>query len=120
MSAPAKVLLVEDQFELRDLLCDVLQDMGMEVRTADDGNAALRILEEWPCDVLFSDIHMPGGVDGLALAAKLLERHPEARVILASGHPRYQLAPLPAGTRFLQKPFRLGQFTDLIREALPA
>lgn len=117
MSAVPKVLLVEDQFELRDLLCDVLQDMGMDVRTADDGQAAMRILETWSCDVLFSDIHMPGPVDGIGLAAHLLAARPLARVILASGHPRTQLPALPAGIRFLQKPFRLVQFTELIREA---
>lgn len=115
-----RVLLVEDQFELRDLLADVLQELGMEVRTADDGSAAMQILESYPCDVLFSDIHMPGAVSGLDLAAHVTATCPSARVILASGHPRSQLDPLPAGARFLQKPFRLNQFTELVRADEPA
>jgi len=120
MSAALRVLLVEDQFELRDLLADVLQEMGMQVRTADDGEAALQILEEFPCDVLFSDIHMPGPINGLDLATRFMQAQPQARVILSSGHPRFQLAPLPPGAHFLQKPFRLGQFTELLREDAPA
>lgn len=119
MSAALRVLLVEDQFELRDLLADVLQEMGMQVRTADDGEAALQILEEFPCDVLFSDIHMPGPINGLDLASRVMQARPQARVILSSGHPRFQLAPLPPGAHFLQKPFRLGQFTELLREDAP-
>ncbi len=117
-----RVLLVEDQFELRDLLADVLDGMGMEVRTADDGRTALRILEEFDCDVLFSDIHMPGPVSGLELAAHVLQARPTARVIVTSGHPRAQLPALPEGTWFLQKPFRLNQFTALVAEdaAAPA
>src|SRR5690606_42104583 len=71
MSAVPKVLLVEDQFELRDLLCDVLQDMGMDVRTADDGQAAMRIPETWSCDALFSDIPTPAPADAVARAAPL-------------------------------------------------
>ncbi|MCR6687661.1 response regulator [Pseudoxanthomonas sp.] len=116
MSAPLRVLLVEDQLELRDLLADVLQDLGMDVRTADDGQSALRILESHPCDMLFSDIHMPGPTSGIDLAAHVLATRPAARVILASGHPRFQLPPLPAGAHFLQKPFRLNQFMELVRE----
>lgn len=120
MSGPRRVLLVEDQFELRDLLADVLQELGMDVRTADDGQSALRILDGYPCDVLFSDIHMPGPTNGLELAAQFMDARPQARVILSSGHPRFQLPPLPAGAHFLQKPFRLGQFTELVRRDLPS
>lgn len=120
MSGPWRVLVVEDQFELRDLLADVLSELGMEVRMADDGQAAMRLLQEQPCDVLFSDIHMPGPVGGLELAAYAKRVCPSARIVLASGHPRSQLPPLPEGAWFLQKPFRLNQFAELVREEAPA
>ncbi|KRG43718.1 two-component system response regulator [Stenotrophomonas panacihumi] len=116
MSTPIRVLLVEDQEDLRELLADVIQGAGAEVRTAETANAAMALLREgYRCDVLFSDIHMPGTLSGADLASYVQRTLPEATVILASGHPRFQLAPLPAGTLFLQKPFRLNQFMELIQ-----
>ncbi len=116
MSSPIRVLLVEDQEDLRELLADVMQGAGAEVQAAATAHAAMELLSGgYRCDVLFSDIHMPGTLSGTDLADYVKRHLPEATVILASGHPRFQLAPLPAGALFLQKPFRLNQFMDLIR-----
>ncbi|HEY0334582.1 MAG TPA: response regulator [Stenotrophomonas sp.] len=115
MKSPVRILLVEDQDDLRELLTDVLEGMGVEVSTAANGNQAMALLQQgYRCDVLFSDIHMPGTLSGAQLADHVRQALPEATVILASGHPRFQLPPLPAGTLFLQKPFRLNQFMELI------
>ncbi|MDG2525167.1 response regulator [Stenotrophomonas sp. HITSZ_GD] len=116
MNAPLRVLLVEDQEDLRELLADVIQGTGAEVRTAETANAAMALLHEgYCCDVLFSDIHMPGTLSGVDLAEHVQRTLPAATVILASGHPRFQLAPLPGSALFLQKPFRLNQFMELIQ-----
>ncbi len=109
-----RVLLVEDQVELRALLSDVLQDAGMEVRIAEDAHSAKAILEDFPCDVLVSDVHMPGSENGIDLAEHLKRSRPQARVILASGHPPRQLPSLPGYAHFLQKPFRLNQLMQLL------
>lgn len=109
-----RILLVEDQAELRNLLEDYLNDIGVEVRTAVNVDEAMDVLREFPCDVLFSDVHMPGQSNGIELANHVNDVRPEARVILASGHPRTQLGSFPAGAEFLQKPFRLSQFMALI------
>jgi len=115
MSAPVRVLLVEDQQDLRELLADVVQGMGAEVSTADNANIAMTLLRDgYRCDVLFSDIHMPGTLSGTELGEYVARTLPDATVILASGHPRCQLPPLPSGALFLQKPFRLNQFMALI------
>jgi len=116
MSAPIRVLLVEDQEDLRELLSDVMQGMGAEVITAENANVAMALLNDgYRCDVLFSDIHMPGTLSGADLGEYVSRALPDATVILASGHPRFQLQPLPSGALFLQKPFRLNQFMDLIQ-----
>jgi len=114
--APLRVLLVEDQEDLRELLADVMQGMGAQVSTAADAGEAMALLQGgYCCDVLFSDIHMPGALSGTDLGAYVSQHLPQAVVILASGHPRFQLQPLPAGALFLQKPFRLDQFMQLIQ-----
>lgn len=115
-AAPLRVLLVEDQEDLRELLADVMEGMGAQVSTAADATQAMSLLEGgYCCDVLFSDIHMPGALSGADLGKYVAQHLPQATVILASGHPRFQLQPLPAGVQFLQKPFRLNQFMELIQ-----
>jgi len=116
--APLRVLLVEDQEDLRELLADVARGTGAEVTLADNANMAMALLRDgYRCDVLFSDIHMPGTLSGAELGAHVARTLPKATVILASGHPRCSLPALPAGTLFLQKPFRLNQFMALIEPA---
>lgn len=116
MSTPMRVLVVEDQEELRDLLADVMKDMGMDVRVAGTGDEAMALLRDgYTCEVLFSDVHMPGATSGAELAAFVARQLPLAMVILASGHPRFQLPALPERAHFLQKPFRLAQFLELVR-----
>ncbi|MNU08936.1 hypothetical protein D3C72_2552150 [compost metagenome] len=58
---------------------------------------------------------MPGALSGADLGKYVAQHLPQATVILASGHPRFQLQPLPPGVQFLQKPFRLNQFMELIQ-----
>lgn len=116
--AALRVLLVEDQADLRELLADVMQDKGMDVRTVGNADAAMELLQSgYACDVLFSDVQMPGQISGAQLGDYVARTLPQARVILASGHPRFKLPPLPPGAHFLQKPFRLGQFFELIEGA---
>ena len=63
MTDSLRLLMVEDQQELRDLIGEALRDAGITVDTADDGHSALRMLREnGPYDVVFSDIRMPNGL----------------------------------------------------------
>lgn len=121
MPEPLRVLMVEDQQDLRELIGQALQDFGIEIHTADDGQAALRLLREpGNFDVVFSDISMPNGISGVELSAHVAEALPNARMILASGYARSQLPPLPDHVEFLPKPYRLRQLVALLQAPAPA
>lgn len=116
MTESLRLLMVEDQQELRELIGEALRDAGITVETADDGHSALRMLREnGPYDVVFSDIRMPNGMSGIELSEHVAQLLPQARVILASGFAKAQLPPLPAQVDFLPKPYRLRQLIDVLR-----
>ncbi|WP_115527344.1 response regulator [Xanthomonas arboricola] len=116
MTEPLRLLMVEDQEELRELIGEALRDAGITVDTADDAHDALRMLRDsGPYDVVFSDIRMPNGMSGIDLSEQVAQLLPQARVILASGFAKAQLPPLPAGGDFLPKPYRLRQLIDLLK-----
>jgi len=116
MTESLRLLMVEDQQELRELIGEALRDAGITVETADDGHSALRMLREnGPYDVVFSDIRMPNGMSGIELSEHVAQLLPQARVILASGFAKAQLPPLPAQVDFLPKPYRLRQLIDVLK-----
>jgi CheY-like chemotaxis protein len=116
MSQPLRVLLVEDQADLRELMADAFTGLGMEVATAADADDALSLLRQgMAVDVLFSDVYMPGQMSGAELAMRVCRQFPQVRVILASGHGRQQLPELPVKVEFVQKPYSLAQVTGLLR-----
>lgn len=121
MSEPLRVLMVEDQQDLRELIGQALQDFGIEIHTADDGPTALRLIQEaGDFDVVFSDISMPNGMSGVELSEHVATALPNARMILASGYARSQLPPLPEHVEFLPKPYRLRQLVALLQAPAPA
>ncbi len=116
MPEPLRVLMVEDQQDLRELMRQALQDFGIEIHTADDGPSALALLREHgDFDVVFSDISMPNGMSGVELSAHVADALPNARMILSSGYARSQLPPLPPHVEFLPKPYRLKQLVTLLQ-----
>lgn len=123
MSQTLRILLVEDQADLRELMADVFASLGMDVASATDAEGALALLDAGPAfDVLFSDVYMPGRMSGAELGMHVSRQYPQLRVILASGHGRHQLPELPAGAEFVQKPFSLGQVARMLQacQAQPA
>ncbi|WP_313457592.1 response regulator [Stenotrophomonas sp.] len=117
MSEPLRVLMVEDQQDLRELMGQALQDFGIEIHTAVDGPAAVQMIEEHgDFDVVFSDISMPNGMTGVQLSEHVARALPNARMILSSGYARSQLEePLPEHVEFLPKPYRLNQLIKLLK-----
>jgi DNA-binding response OmpR family regulator len=105
---------------VRELLADVLADEGFEVVTADTAEQAELRAEGYACDVLVSDIDLPGA-SGARLAATLCARHPNLRVILMSGYPddgeivNARLQPAPV---LLRKPFSTTVLVERLREVL--
>ena len=92
------MLAVEDNVVLRRVVVRQLNAFGYRVLEADSAVAALAILEREPIDLLFTDIVMPGDIDGFALAETVRKRWPKMKVVLTSGFPeaRYTRDPAPA------------------------
>lgn len=82
-----KVLLVEDNLQVRDFAAELLEDLHCDVVTASDGSAALKLLDSQPFDLVFSDVIMPG-LSGLELAREIAVRRPDLPVLLATGYGR--------------------------------
>jgi DNA-binding response OmpR family regulator len=107
---PRTILVVDDDRPIADVLADLLCDEGYDVRTAYDGQAALREFEREPVDLILSDVSMPR-LDGPALIRQLRARGRAVPVILMSAV--YQDVDLP-GVEFVPKPFDVGQVADLV------
>jgi signal transduction histidine kinase/CheY-like chemotaxis protein len=111
------VLFVEDDALVREAVTDALLDSGFEVMVAEDGEAALRVLENSARrpDVVFSDVVMPGQVSGIDLAGILRQRYPGLPVILATGYTEQQVA-LP-DVQVLAKPYAIEQLVAILSKA---
>jgi CheY-like chemotaxis protein len=111
-----KVLVVEDEMVLRMRAVDIVEDAGFISVEAINADQALTILEERSdIDLLFTDIQMPGSMDGLKLAHAVHDRWPAIKIILVSGQLNPTEAERPEFSRFFGKPF--GQRTNDLRAA---
>ncbi len=82
---PIRVLLVEDEFLISEWVTESLEEQGFAVHAVANAADALRHLDEALVDVLFTDINLPGGVDGITLARRARELLPQLPVVYASG-----------------------------------
>ena len=116
------VLLVEDEYLVRALMADVLMDAGFDVREAGHAAEALDIMQDHASDIslLFTDIHMPGPMDGLALVHHVHLHWPQTRLLVASGKARFEKGDLPPGCHFLAKPYDLDETVDHVRRMATA
>lgn len=117
------ILAVEDNAELRRVVARQLKDLGYRLFEAEDGAAALKILESEPIDLLFTDVVMPGGVNGYDLARTAVSRWPAMKVLLTSGFPETRLndnGGPPVNMRLLIKPYRKDDLARALREILDA
>jgi two-component system response regulator FlrC len=82
----ARILVVDDEAGIREFLSDALALDGHTMAQAADGRAAARWLDEHACDLVLTDLKMPGGLDGLALLRKVRAEQPEVEVIVLTAH----------------------------------
>jgi CheY-like chemotaxis protein len=111
------VLVVEDEPLVLMCALEALGDEGFDAIAATNADEAMYILENRDdIDIVFTDINMPGSMDGLRLARAVRGRWPPIRIIVASAVRTAGMEDLPEGGLFFQKPYRCGDLADAIRE----
>jgi len=114
-----RVLVVEDEFLIRTLVADYLRDAGFVVIEAFNGDEAIALLSaDAAVDLVFTDVRMPGGVDGMALLAYIRGRRPDLPVVVTSGHLDPAIASSGGAAAFVAKPFELDRVGEALRAAL--
>ena len=114
---PTNVLVVEDEMVLRMRAVDIVEDAGFTAVEAVNADEALAILESRSdISLLFSDIQMPGSMDGLKLAHAVHDRWPSIKIILVSGQIKLSDADKPADSRFFGKPLEVKQMIAELQE----
>ena len=114
----SRVLLVEDEFLLCDMLSEVLADHGFEVHAVANAKDAIQHLTcGSPCDILLTDINLPGSIDGTVLARLARELRPRLPVVYASGSYK-KLEELDAvpGAVFVPKPYNPDRLCEMLSE----
>ena len=118
-SLPQEVLVVEDEPLVRMVAADALADGGIMAWEAGDANEALEVLEQHPrIGVLFTDVNMPGDMDGLGLAHEVSAIRPDVRVIVTSGAESVAGEDLPNEGTFLPKPYPTQRLVSIVSEKL--
>jgi CheY-like chemotaxis protein len=113
------VLVVEDDRLLRLDAADMIADAGFEVVEAANADEAIAILESRnDITVVFTDIQMPGSMDGLKLARAVRGRWPPIKIITTSGQRIIEETDLPEGGRFLPKPYNSVQVSSVLHEVM--
>jgi PAS domain S-box-containing protein len=112
------VLLVEDEQDVREMTAEHLRDLGYRVLEAEEGAAALRLVQAGAhLDLLVSDVGLPGGMNGRQLADLVRERRPDLPVILITG---YTAGQEMSGMEIVHKPFDPVTFAELVKAKLDA
>jgi two-component system, response regulator PdtaR len=113
------VLVVEDDVLLRMDAVDIIRNAGFEAVEAANADEAIAILEARPnIHVVFTDIQMPGSMDGLKLAKFVKDRWPPIKIVATSGLVKVSREDLPAGGRFLAKPYTPAEVIRTLHELL--
>jgi signal transduction histidine kinase len=113
------ILLVDDEKDIRDVLCLPLSDLGYDVLQAENGEQALRLFECRQPAMILTDIKMPG-MDGIELLQKVKHVNPEAEVIMITGHGDMELAVKSLksdATDFITKPINVDVLEIALRRA---
>lgn len=115
---PLRVLVVDDDPVMREVLHALLSMEGHEVQTASSGDEALTMLIEAdePPDVVLTDLHMPG-LEGRELAERLLAARPAGTLLIGMSGSRPTSFEIDAFDAFLHKPFQTSGFTDAVNKA---
>ena len=115
------VLIVEDEPLIRLGAVYLIGDAGFEVYEVGSADAAIALLElHKEICLIFTDVDMPGSMDGLKLAHYVRGRWPPVKIIVTSGHVKVTEESLPAGALFMPKPYDPAEITHKVREMIAA
>jgi CheY-like chemotaxis protein len=118
VTPPARpvVLVVEDEPLQRLMAVDLVEDAGFDVVDVASAAEAVLVLESRPdIRVVFTDVDMPGGLDGMRFAATIRDRWPPIELIIVSGKRRPQADEMPARGVFFAKPYKKHEITAAMR-----
>jgi len=110
------ILVVEDEFLVRMQAVDVIEQAGFDVVDASNADEAISLLEtREDIRIVFTDVEMPGSMDGLRLARAIRNRWPPVELILTSGRRRFGSNEIPARGQFVPKPYSPNVLIAMIR-----
>ncbi|MBI2275974.1 MAG: PAS domain S-box protein [Dechloromonas sp.] len=116
------ILVVEDEEDVRALVCRLLSGLGYRVHQAGDGRAALALLkQEAAIDLLFTDVVLPGGLNGPQLASEAASLGRDIKVLYTSGYTGnaiQQLDALATDVHLISKPYRIEELARMVRSTL--
>ncbi len=117
----AVALVAEDEPLLRMEAVDLLEDAGFTVLEAANTTQALRHLADVETiELLYTDIEMPGPIDGIDLACEVAARWPQVRIVVCSGRVRPDERRLPRQARFVSKPVSSALILSTVEKVLPS
>jgi len=113
------VLIVEDEVLVRMDAVGSIEAAGFDVIEAGNADEAIVILQH-RADIrlVFTDVHMPGSMDGLKLTHFVRNRWPPVKIVATSGHARISEQDLPEGGRFMAKPYAAGHLVSTLQELI--
>ena len=117
----ARLLVVEDESLIRELMVEALTDAGFCVDDAEDAHAADSLLQSDGYQLIITDLHLPRGINGWQLAERVHRREPRTPIVLVTGRPDIldQLPKPSIYMKALPKPFTLQALVDLVISMLP-
>jgi DNA-binding NtrC family response regulator len=122
MSALKKILIIEDNSAIRELLTTILQDAGFQVIPSENGNAGLKALDSLSFDLVITDMVMPGK-NGLSTIMEIKTRFPEQKIIAMSGSDKkkefLETAVQFGASHFIGKPFTADDLLAAVAKVMP-
>ena len=121
VATEAYALVVDDDLLILMHTSDILADAGFRTLEASNGDDAKALIDEKGASVtlLFTDVQMPGSIDGFALARHVADHWPDIEIVVASGLLKPQPGDMPARGTFIAKPFSADVVRDHLRRTLP-
>ena len=121
ITPPIRILVVEDETFTRMDAVEFLCAAGFDLLEAANADEAIQMLERHSdIRLIFTDIDMPGSMNGLKLSAAVRDRWPPVRIIATSGQFEIQAGDLPADAHFISKPYQPAQIISAVRELTSA